>query len=254
MPNVTQTRREAGPSQEEPEIAALAVAVTSREDELLGRHPGADLAEAETPEHGADGDVQNLDEKLATLRDEKALATLRADEKALRSALRTKAKSRAMHSRAKTGAPIRELHPMPPTHRQPDAEAATTALSLLSTNEREQPCWGCGKAAPPPDQKPFHKCRVCVERKYALCAHFCDLACLKKHRMRHLEWHAEQDGNLDEQCDIGRLGRDATHWVAAAPDEYSKLCARADQVSSPPLPSHLLSSPLISSPFRFNRV
>ena len=88
MPNVTQTRREAGPSQEEPEFAALAVAVTSREDELLGRHPGADLAEAETPEHGADGDVQNLDEKLATLRDEKALATLRADEKALRSALR----------------------------------------------------------------------------------------------------------------------------------------------------------------------
>ena len=80
----------------------------------------------------------------------------------------------------------------------PAAAAPTAAFDALSLspNEREHPCWGCGKPAPPLDQKPFGRCDLCAAAKYAVCARFCSNACLQKHRLRHKEWHEKKDAGM----------------------------------------------------------
>ena len=79
----------------------------------------------------------------------------------------------------------------------PDATPAFDALSL-SPNEREHPCWGCGKSAPPLDQKPFKQCSICVESKYPVPSRFCGPECLKKNRLRHKKWHEKKDAAMEE--------------------------------------------------------
>jgi hypothetical protein len=66
------------------------------------------------------------------------------------------------------------------------APAAFRALAL-STNEREHPCWGCCKPAPPLDRRAFERCTLCAESRYAVCARFCGMKCYKKHLPRHTE-------------------------------------------------------------------
>ena len=110
-----------------------------------------------------------------------------------------------------------------------DAADAFDALSL-SPNEREHPCWGCGKPAPPLDQKPFGRCDLCAEAKYAVCARFCSNACPQKHRLRHKEWHEKKDACIEDvasQPNLAALRREAAKDEAEAKDEYSRLVAQA---------------------------
>ena len=111
--------------------------------------------------------------------------------------------------------------------------AAFDALSL-SPNEREHPCWGCGKPAPPLDQKPFKQCSICVESKYAVPARFCGPECLKKHRLRHKEWHEKKDACIKKVAtaqDFAPLRQEAAKWEAEAEDEYDRLVCQAEQAA-----------------------
>ena len=117
----------------------------------------------------------------------------------------------------------------------PAVAAAANAFSALSlsTNEREHPCWGCGKPAPPTDRRAFERCVTCAESRYAVCARFCGMKCYTEHRTRHKEWHKKKDAEIAlvtshfaENIDL--LRQRSAEWAAAAEDEYTRLWNRAD--------------------------
>jgi tetratricopeptide (TPR) repeat protein len=118
----------------------------------------------------------------------------------------------------------------------PAVAAAANAFSALSlsTNEREHPCWGCGKPAPPTDRRAFERCVTCAESRYAVCARFCGIKCYKMHRTRHKEWHKKKDADMAQsasQPNLESLRQETAELAAAAEDEYERLYRQAEHAT-----------------------
>ena len=111
----------------------------------------------------------------------------------------------------------------------------------VSIPEREHPCWGCGTPAPPPGEKEFKRCSLCLKKKYAVCARFCSPACMKTNwKVAHKEYHKKKDADIaiaisvDEQYYADSKAKAASNETkaVAAKDEYQRLISRAEQASS----------------------
>jgi hypothetical protein len=94
--------------------------------------------------------------------------------------------------------------------------AAVEAASKQSDAQHEQvqaelehPCWGCGSMPPSTPRgttsrsaSDFTVCQLCLEKNYAVCAHFCSQTCLKLHLQRHEAWHAKKDAELEKRLEV----------------------------------------------------